>query len=418
MQTYFFLIGIGVIVILSYLFNIISQKYSVPAVLLLIVLGLGLQFGIDFYQVDLPFDLDEILKIFGKIGLIMIVLEAALDLKIKKDKLKLIGQGLLSGLVALILTSISIAMVIHFFYQPDSIVQSLIYAIPLSIMSSAIVIPSVGALAKDKKEFMIYESTFSDIFGIMFFTYLISNVDSESWTDVLTNVGLNISLTLVLSVLSGIILVYIFQNLGKGAKLILLISILIMLYGLGGVIHISSLLIILFFGLMLTNYSSVFRGKWFSKVIKSKQIMDELIEDFHLITLEAAFFVRTLFFVMFGMSIVLSTLLEWNVWIISFFIILFTFAIRFLVLRIFYQKDMKPELYITPKGLITVLLFFQIPRGEDSVFEIVDFDSGILLMTILATSLIMTYGLIRQSKKKKIADIKASYFNNEDQIHQ
>ena len=44
-----------------------------------------------------------------------------------------------------------------------------VYGIPLSI-TGAIIIPSVGGFESKAREFMVYESTFSDIFGIMAFT--------------------------------------------------------------------------------------------------------------------------------------------------------------------------------------------------------------------------------------------------------
>ena len=46
---------------------------------------------------------------------------------------------------------------------------SLLFTIPLSVLSSAIIIPSLEGLSEYKKEFMIYESTFSDILGIVAF---------------------------------------------------------------------------------------------------------------------------------------------------------------------------------------------------------------------------------------------------------
>ena len=47
--------------------------------------------------------------------------------------------------------------------------HALMLTIPLSILSSAIILPSIEDLNEKKKEFMIYESTFSDIIGIVAF---------------------------------------------------------------------------------------------------------------------------------------------------------------------------------------------------------------------------------------------------------
>ena len=54
------------------------------------------------------------------------------------------------------------------------------------------------------------------------------------------------------------------------------------------------------------------------------------------------------------------------------------------------MKSILPELFLAPRGLITVLLFFAIP----SIFVQESFSSGILLYTILITGVIMTVGMI------------------------
>ncbi|MEM9987118.1 MAG: hypothetical protein AAF804_18650, partial [Bacteroidota bacterium] len=51
-------------------------------------------------------------------------------------------------------------------------------------------------------------------------------------------------------------------------------------------------------------------------------------------------------------------------------------------------------IYVAPRGLITVLLFYAIPDTAASE----KFQPGIVLLTILISSLVMTYGLIREQK--------------------
>ena len=47
-------------------------------------------------------------------------------------------------------------------------------------------------------------------------------------------------------------------------------------------------------------------------------------------------------------------------------------------------------MFIAPRGLITILLFYTIPKA----YQLEGFDEGILLYTILLSSLIMTVSLI------------------------
>jgi hypothetical protein len=53
-------------------------------------------------------------------------------------------------------------------------------------------------------------------------------------------------------------------------------------------------------------------------------------------------------------------------------------------------------LYVAPRGLITVLLFYSIP--SDVMYE--GFQPGIVLWIILITSLYMSYGLITRAKEE------------------
>ena len=188
---------------------------------------------------------------------------------------------------------------------------------------------------------------------------------------------------------------FFFKDMKGHSKLFLLIAILLLLYAMGKLMHLSPLLIILVFGLALSNHQTFF------KVFKNDWTDDDPIEkiekEFHLITLETAFVVRTFFFVVFGMTITLSSLVNVKVFLISALVLAGLYLIRFIILKLFLRKDITPELFIAPRGLITILLFFAIPAAN----KVEAFDSGILLYVILISSLIMTYSLIADKKKQK-----------------
>jgi len=323
--------------------------------------------------------------------LIMIVLEAALDLELTREKLPLIWKSLLVAFLCLMGSSFGIAFIIQQFY-PTTFTLSLLYAIPLSIMSSAIIIPSVAGLIDSKKEFLIYESAFSDILGIMFFYFVISLLESGG-SQAASGFGISLVLTIVVGVVASYALIYLFKDIKGQIRLFLLIAVLLILYAAGKLLHLSPLLIIMIFGLMLANHHMFFRI--FKNFFKEEDPIEEIQEEFHLVTLETAFVVRTFFFVVFGMTINLSSLLDVNMLLISLAVIGALYVVRVVFLRIFLKKDLIPELWIAPRGLITILLFFAIPQ----VHEIANFDSGVLLYVILITSLVMTVALIANGKK-------------------
>lgn len=405
-NSYILIIAGAIIIILSYFYNIIARKTNVPAVLMLIVTGMIIRFILESMGVH-ERDWFPTLEVLGIVGLIMIVLEAALELELTKEKWPIIWKSFLVALIALVLSTFAVAVVINFFILNDTF-TSLLYAIPISIMSSAIIIPSVGSLPGNKKEFMVYESTFSDILGIMFFYFLVDNADATTAGSVLGQVVSNIVITIVLSVVLSYVLVWVFQRLKSQLKLFLLIAVLMLLYAVGKQFHLSSLVIILVFGLIINNHKLFFKG--FLKPLVNVDALKPVLHDLHIVTLETAFVVRTFFFVIFGISISLASLINIYVAFVSAIIILGLYGARLLVLRLFKGKDILPELYIAPRGLITILLFFAIPAKYVSE----KFDSGILLYSIIITSIVMTWAMIAFARENPTLAEEASMSEEDD----
>ncbi len=393
MNPYTIVIVLSCVIIFSHLFNIFSKKTNVPSVILLILLGIGMKFVMDYQGYNQDALILGTLEILGIVGLIMIVLEAAIDLELTKDKWPIIWKSFLVALISMVGCAFTISFIINQFFKEDPFI-SLVYAIPLAVVSSAIVIPSVGSLIDDKKEFMIYESTFSDILGIMFFFFVIQNVNPEGIDTVVYSVIGNIFITIVVSLVVSYGLVMLFQRIESEVKLFLLIAILILLYALGKQLHLSSLVIILVFGVLINNSKLFFVGK-LKKWIDPKAV-SLILDDLHLVTRESAFVIRTFFFVVFGTTLNLAALLNLRILGISLLIVASFFIVRFILLKIFlWGKSIQPELFINPRGLITILLFFSIPVELKSTL----FNADVILVVILVTSVIMTWGLIRYGKK-------------------
>ncbi len=390
-SSYNLIIGASLIVVLSFFFNGISKKTNIPAVLMLIVLGILIKIGLEFFIPEIP-DFKGSLEILGTVGLIMIVLEAALELELKKEKLWPILKSMAIALIGLVGSAYVAALILYQFIPNMTMQSAWLYATPLSILSSAIIIPSVGGLSEAKKEFHIYESTFSDIMGIMMFYFLTGKLNPAEDSGV-AGFSINFVVTIVIALVASYAIILVFQRIKSQAKLFLLISVLLLLYAIGKKMHLSSLIIILIFGLIVKNVNLFFPGK--TKIFLEKERMQQIYHELHIVTLETAFVVRTFFFVIFGITIVLSSLLSINVAIVSILIIASIYAIRFLILIVFVGKDMLPQLFIAPRGLITVLLFYAIPMEA----QIEGFESGILLFVIIATSLVMTWAMIRDKRK-------------------
>lgn len=391
MTTYLVLILLSGLVICSYLFELLASRTRLPSILLLLFLGIGLK-QLSLY-LSLPvLDFMKVLPALGSIGLILIVFEGALELKYERYKNKLILQSFLSALITLLATSVAIALIIQYF-SGYHFYLCFTNAIPLSIVSSAIAIPSAAALDKHKREFIIYESSFSDILGIILFNFTISNNTITFGS--FTRLGGEIILILIISVISCLMLLYLLGRIAHHIKFFLIISILILVYAIGEQYHLSALIIILAFGLFLNNADKI-RVPAFRKLFLYSKLPKDLAQLLQL-SAESAFIIRTFFFVIFGFSMMPGELGDLTVLNYGFLILLAIYLIRFLYLKFINRKSTFPESVITPRGLISILLYYNIP----SYMRVKGVENGLLFLIILLTSIIMSAGLLL-SKKKKI----------------
>ena len=394
LNSYHYIILFSITVIISYFFNVYAKKTGVPAVLMLIGLGVFINYGLRVSGFDKP-NLLAILEVLGVVGLILILLEAALDLRLLKEKVGLIVKSFLVALLGLAGTAYLAAFALSFL-MGVSVLGALLYTIPLSILSSAIILPSIDDLDENKKEFMVYESTFSDIVGIIGFYSVLSMIGSGSSESVYGEIFGNLALSIIFSVIISYILIYVFQNITGNVKLFLLIATLLLLYAVGQIFNLSSLLIILVFGMILNNYKVFFRGGLLRLLVVEK--VEEVLDDMKVITAETAFVVRTFFFIVFGWSVSLGLLLSLKVVGVGLVILAVIYLVRALFLFLFNGTDITPQLFLAPRGLITILLFFAIPQE----FSLGDEFQGVLLFVILASCLIMTLSLISYKKKRSL----------------
>jgi NhaP-type Na+/H+ or K+/H+ antiporter len=383
------------IVVLSYLFSILSRYIRVPSVLLLLAAGIAARIIADNYnwQINFPAQLTEVL---GSVGLIMIVLEAGLDLKLSKDKLKLIRNSFFAALIILLLSAAGIAMVLHF-WLTESLTKCIVYAIPLSIMSSSIVIPSLLHLSEVKKEFLVYEASFSDILGILMFNYFIGEEVLSG--KAIGTFFLNILFAILLSLLFSIILFVIITKSKLNVRFFLIFALLLILYEGGKLFNLPSLIIIMVFGLLMNNWNLVRISKL--RLFFPKDKVTETTVLLHSLTAESSFLIRTFFFILFGFSIDVKAALQSEVVLIGSAIVLVLFLARFLYLRFILKESVYPEVMFIPRGLITILLFYKIPAA----FSLKNFNGGILFFVILLSSIIMMLGMIFYKKQtEEISD--------------
>ncbi|WP_214229122.1 sodium:proton antiporter [Pedobacter sp. B4-66] len=388
MTTYTTLIILSGLVIFSYLFDLVASKTKLPSVLLLLILGIGLRVLVDNLKIE-TFDFLKILPALGTVGLIMIVFEGSLELKYDRDKNKIIKGAFLSALVILV-ASVSVITFIIYEITGRDLYTCFSNAIPFSVVSSAIAIPSAAALSKKGKEFIIYESSFSDILGIILFNFAISNPHIS--TSSFTGLGLNTILIVVLSAISCIVLLYIMGKIAHHIKFFLIISILIMVYAIGQSYHLSALVLILSFGLFLNNADTI-KYAWFRSKFIYKNLATDLTQ-LHQLSAESAFILRTFFFVIFGFTMNIYQLNDQIVIVNGLIMLASIFVIRVIYLKIFRRENSGAESFIAPRGLISILLYFNLPHA----LKIPEIGTSFLFVVVLGSSLIMSVGLLLTKK--------------------
>jgi NhaP-type Na+/H+ and K+/H+ antiporter len=136
----------SLVVIISFFFGELSKKTNIPSVLMLIILGIGCKIALDANGMT-NLDFLPVLQVIGIVGLIMIVLEAALELELNYEKLWPIVKALGIALIGLILSTWVAAAILHYYIEGMTMEVAWLYATPLSILSSAIIIPSVDSLS-------------------------------------------------------------------------------------------------------------------------------------------------------------------------------------------------------------------------------------------------------------------------------
>lgn len=390
MTTYTVLIILSGLVIFSYLFDLVASKTKLPSVLLLLLLGIGLRLLVDNLHFK-TFDFLKILPPLGTVGLILIVFEGSLDLRYDKHKNGIIKGAFFAALIILVLTVVAITFIIYQIVG-GNLYRCFVNAIPFGVISSAIAIPSVAGLAKKTREFVIYESSFSDILGIILFNFAIYNTHISLGS--FAGLAMNTALILIFSAIACVLLLYLLGRIKHHVKFFLIISILILVYAVGQSYHLASLVLVLAFGLFLNNADTI-RYAWFRSIFIYKNLHHDLAQ-LHQLSAESAFILRTFFFVIFGFTMNVYALDDQIIIANGLIILACIYAIRFAYLYCFKGDHITPEGFISPRGLISILLYYNLPQH----MKLQEIGTPFLFMVVLGTSIIMSLGMITAKKNR------------------
>lgn len=383
------LISICALLLFAYIFDITSAKTKVPSVILLLLLGWLAKLVTQTSGITVP-NLQSILPILGTTGLILIVLEGSLELSLDTSKLWLIVKAAIVAIVPLVLLAVGIATIFQYFEQ-TSFKIALGNALPLAIISSAIAIPSARNLGEENKEFITYESSLSDIVGIILFNFvtLNDNIGANS----VGHFFLELFLMLLISFVAALGLSLLLSKIKHHVKFTPIIILIILIYAISKVYHLPALIFILLFGLFLGNLDRL-KHIEFIKALHP-EILEREVHKFKELTTEMTFLIRALFFLLFGFLIDSVELFNTHTILWAILITAAIFILRFVSLKL--MRLPMPLLYIAPRGLITILLFLSIPDTQ----RILLVNKSLILQIIILTAFVMMYGLMNGKKKDK-----------------
>jgi len=385
------IISLCSLLLLAYLFDISSGTIKIPSVILLLALGYVVKQLTSFLAIPVP-DLTKILPVLGTVGLILIVLEGALELEFNRTKLPLIGKASLVALLPMIAFSIMAAYAVSKYAQVNMKV-ALANVIPLSVISSAIAIPSARNLVGLRKEFITYESSLSDIFGVLFFNFITLNDNISSGS--VTHFLLQLLLILIISFVATIILAFLLSHIRHHIKFVPIMLMTLLIYSIAKLYHLPGLIFILLFGLFLGNLDELKGNTYIQKLRPA--ILNREVHKFKEITVEIAFLIRALFFLLFGYLIDTSELFDPTSIVWAAGLTAAIFLLRWIILRLF-KLEIKPLLFIAPRGLITILLFLSIPAAQSIPLA----GKSLVIQVIILSALIMMFGLMIDKKEKQV----------------
>ena len=364
------------LLLLAYGIEHFARHFRVPGVVLLIIAGLVARqvldaFGWRFHWIE------PIVPVIGTIGLILIVLEGALDLTVSRQRRALIVTAAASSLAGFLASLAAFALIFAGLLGFDPKV-AVMAAIPFAVVSSAVAIPSAAGLPDNTREFIVYESSFSDILGVLVFYAWVSAAGSlEGFAADLLGGG---ALSLVAAVLAAIALFYFINQIVGHVRFLPLLAGLVFLYAIGKELHLSPLIVVLVCGLIINNPNLV---TWHAKLRgMQNETYDQTLREFKGLVAELTFATKSFFFLLLGYWTDVRSMLSIEALLVALAGIAAILATRWVILKALRRNAIAQLIWVAPRGLITVLLFL----SARETGKLDAFPFGAVMLVVLLTA--------------------------------
>ncbi len=333
-----------------------DRRSGVPSVIVIIALGVLAEPLLRSMGV-VAVELKAMVPTAGAIGLVLIVLEGALDIELRRDRIRLAATAFALAVTAFVLCAAAFAVIaVHALHM--SYFHAVVLATPFAVISSAIAIPGSHFLDSRAREFIVYESSVSDIVGVLvFFALVNSDATVRGFLTELAGGGL---LSLVLASACSVTLVLVTTRADAHVRYIPLLAGLFALYAAGELLHLSPLIMVLLFGLMLNNKPVLDKIPALRGI--SARISAATVGEFRVLVQELTFAVRVFFFFLLGYSTNLSDFTVARSWLAAAAVLLVIYGSRRVLLLLIGRRLAATLTWIAPRGLVTVLLYIDAAR--------------------------------------------------------
>lgn len=385
------IIVICTLLLFAYVFDISAAHTKIPSVILLLLLGWVVRQVTHEFDKFIP-NLENLLPFLGTLGLILIVLDGALEVEMNKDKRPLIIKSVIASLLPIVGLGFLLAFAFQYYIPGTSLKNAFTNAIPFCVISSAIAIPSAKYLHAHNREFITYESSLSDIFAVIIFNFVALNQFNESPS--VFEAGLQLVIMIAVSFVATVLLAFLLSKIDHHIKFMPIILLMLLIYSIAKQFHLPALILILIFGLFLSNLDELKRFDWIRRL--NPDLLNKEVAKFKELVAEATFLVRALFFLLFGFLIENAELLNTKTFIWATGIVVAIFVFRIIQFSIF-RLELFPMVFIAPRGLINILLFLSIVPAQNIQFV----NKSLLIQVVILSALVLMFGMMFTSSKQK-----------------
>jgi hypothetical protein len=254
-------------------------------------------------------------------------------------------------------------------------------AIAFAVISSAIAIPSAAALAPKAREFVVYESSLSDILGVLvFYAWLESHGSAAQFA---TGLFGGVVGSVVVAAAASVALYALLNRLRGHVRFLPLIAGIVLLYAGGKALHLSPLIVVLAAGLLLNNPHLLDRLPRVRRLHTPEY--EQTLREFKGLVAELTFATKSFFFLLLGYWTDLAHMAEPAAWIVAGAIVAIIYASRLGLLAALRQPAADRLVWIAPRGLITVLLYLAAAEAVD----LAAFPFGAVMLVVLVTSVLV-----------------------------